>query len=198
MNNERQTKSLDEILAKIEEQHQQKRQFPGGTELEKASTPTKPPESKSSNSIDNSLEEIQAKMQTQKQSSFADATKKKQCQHTTTDEFLAQIKTKFAHQKSQSQPKSQTNTTQDSLQTLAHQYQASKQQQIQQKQQEKIEDIQKQELNKQRQRKQLTRQAKEWLKNLDPNSDEGFWFEQFALAYESKLEAAIDYLDALN
>ncbi len=63
---------------------------------------------------------------------------------------------------------------------------------------ENLEEIRRQELEKQRERKQLTLQAELWLKNLDPYSDEGFWFEQFAHSYPSKLEAAIEYLKALQ
>jgi len=49
-----------------------------------------------------------------------------------------------------------------------------------------------------RQREAIAQQAKEWLKQLDPLSEEGLWFEEFAYAYPSKLEAAIDYLTALT
>lgn len=44
----------------------------------------------------------------------------------------------------------------------------------------------------------LSRTAQDWLKNLDPLSTEGLWFNQFAEQYSSKLEAAIDYLAALE
>jgi hypothetical protein len=47
-------------------------------------------------------------------------------------------------------------------------------------------------------RAQLTEQAKEWLKRLHPKSEEGLWFEEFACNYESRLEAAIEYLEALQ
>lgn len=40
--------------------------------------------------------------------------------------------------------------------------------------------------------------AKRWLKNLDPNSDEYIWFDIFSERYKSKLEAAIDYLQAMR
>ncbi|NEP01435.1 MAG: hypothetical protein F6K58_22815 [Symploca sp. SIO2E9] len=49
-----------------------------------------------------------------------------------------------------------------------------------------------------KQRKALTQQASEWLKNLDIDSEEGLWFEEFAYNYSSKLEAAIDYLQVLR
>ncbi|HEY9747058.1 MAG TPA: hypothetical protein V6C63_00050 [Allocoleopsis sp.] len=47
-------------------------------------------------------------------------------------------------------------------------------------------------------REALSRTAQDWLKNLDPLSTEGLWFNQFAEQYSSKLEAAIDYLAALE
>ncbi len=60
------------------------------------------------------------------------------------------------------------------------------------------EEIRYAEQRRQQQRKLLTRQAEQWLKNLDVTSDEGFWFEEFSTSYPSKLEAAIDYLLALD
>jgi hypothetical protein len=44
---------------------------------------------------------------------------------------------------------------------------------------------------------QLRGQAQEWLKSLDPLSDEGFWFEQFAEKYPTRLDAAIAYLEVI-
>ncbi len=40
----------------------------------------------------------------------------------------------------------------------------------------------------------LKTRAKEWLKQLDPLSTEGLWFERFAESYPTKIEAAINYL----
>ncbi len=42
----------------------------------------------------------------------------------------------------------------------------------------------------------LKLQAKDWLKQLDPLSTEGLWFERFAEGYPTKLEAAINYLQS--
>ena len=60
----------------------------------------------------------------------------------------------------------------------------------------KQEAIEQEQIRKQKQAR-LTKQATEWLKNLDSLSDEGFWFEQFAEKYPTRLEAAIAYLDAI-
>ncbi|WP_293351232.1 MULTISPECIES: hypothetical protein [unclassified Microcoleus] len=46
--------------------------------------------------------------------------------------------------------------------------------------------------------RQKVRQAQVWLKNLDKNSDERYWFDQFAFKYSSRIDAAIDYLQAVN
>lgn len=37
-----------------------------------------------------------------------------------------------------------------------------------------------------------------WLKQLDPLSNEGLWFEEFAGHYPSKIDAAIEYLQTLH
>ncbi|WP_413174090.1 salt stress protein, Slr1339 family [Anabaena azotica] len=42
----------------------------------------------------------------------------------------------------------------------------------------------------------LNKEAKEWLSKLDAFSPEGLWFERFAEAYPSKLEAAVEYLQS--
>ncbi|TVQ62417.1 MAG: hypothetical protein EA366_02765, partial [Spirulina sp. DLM2.Bin59] len=53
------------------------------------------------------------------------------------------------------------------------------------------------EMERQERRRAITPKAQAWLKTLDPYSEEGLWFEQFAYNYGSRLEAAIDYLEAL-
>jgi hypothetical protein len=77
-----------------------------------------------------------------------------------------------------------------------------KQQQLQEEQLRKEQQIQeeqrREEQRRQRKREALTKEATEWLKKLNPRSEEGLWFEEFSYSYSSKLEAAIDYLEALR
>ena len=40
--------------------------------------------------------------------------------------------------------------------------------------------------------------AQRWLETLDPKSVEGCWFDDFGCNYDSRLEAAIAYLEALQ
>ncbi len=44
-------------------------------------------------------------------------------------------------------------------------------------------------------RAQELSRAQAWLDALDPLSDDGFWFEQFSESYESRIQAALDFLD---
>ncbi|MDJ1176924.1 salt stress protein, Slr1339 family [Roseofilum capinflatum] len=63
---------------------------------------------------------------------------------------------------------------------------------------QKREAAEREEKLRRQQRKALTPRAREWLARLDPYSDEGFWFESFAQGYGDRLEAALDYLQALE
>jgi hypothetical protein len=71
--------------------------------------------------------------------------------------------------------------------------QAEKEEQLRKEEQIKAEKLKQEQLQKER-RQGLAKQAEKWLKQLDPHSQEGLWFEEFAYKYSSKLEAAIDYL----
>jgi hypothetical protein len=77
-----------------------------------------------------------------------------------------------------------------------------RQQQLREEELRKEQQLQEEQLRAQQRRKRkreaLTQEATEWLKKLSPRSEEGLWFEEFAYSYPSKLEAAIDYLEALR
>lgn len=66
------------------------------------------------------------------------------------------------------------------------------------RQQQLQEEQRRQEKIKEQQKQALIQEAEEWLKKLKSRSEEGLWFEEFAYSYPSKLEAAIDYLQALK
>lgn len=65
-------------------------------------------------------------------------------------------------------------------------------------QQELIELQQRQELRDRRRKEALREEAKTWLLKLNPRSEEGKWFQEFSYSYENKLQAAIDYLEAMQ
>ncbi|NJQ98851.1 MAG: hypothetical protein HC784_17435, partial [Hydrococcus sp. CSU_1_8] len=63
--------------------------------------------------------------------------------------------------------------------------------QYRENQEKELLEKQHQEAQRQQRKKQaLRQQAQEWLKKLNPRSEEGKWFEEFSYSYESKLEAA--------
>ncbi|MBE9044666.1 hypothetical protein IQ255_09650 [Pleurocapsales cyanobacterium LEGE 10410] len=68
----------------------------------------------------------------------------------------------------------------------------------QRRQQELIEAQKREELRERRRKEALREKARQWLKNLNPRSEEGQWFEEFSYSYEDKLQAAIDYLEAMR
>lgn len=180
--------SIDDILAQLKSEYQEKdnpgqqKQQPS-TKIEKAIAPQlpnfpSPASGQKSFSEDSLLQKKQppgkiAKAIEPKLPNLSSTTssKKSFSPPYPEDALLSQIKTEFAEQ--------------DKAEEL------KKQQQIKE---EKI----RQEQIKQQQRQALTKEAEAWLKKLNPRSAEGLWFEEFAYSYSSKLEAAIDYLQALK
>jgi hypothetical protein len=67
-----------------------------------------------------------------------------------------------------------------------------------QRQEETEAEKNRQEKIKLKQKQTLEKQAKTWLEQLEPLSQEGLWFEKFAEGYPSKLEAAIAYINPAN
>jgi multidrug efflux pump subunit AcrA (membrane-fusion protein) len=98
------------------------------------------------------------------------------------DSLLAEVRAEFEEQQRTEELKRQ------------QQLQAE---QLRQEQQLRAEQLRAEQRRKRR-REALTREATEWLKKLNPRSEEGLWFEEFSYSYPSKLEAAIDYLEALR
>ncbi len=96
--------------------------------------------------------------------------------------LLAQVKAEFEEQERAEELKRQQQLKEEQLQ---------KEQQLQ-------EERLRIERREKRRREALSQEAREWLKNLNPRSEEGLWFEEFSYSYPSKLEAAIDYLQALR
>jgi hypothetical protein len=84
------------------------------------------------------------------------------------------------------------------LQALARENQEREKQEIIRCQNEAAERQKAEVLKQQRKREALAKKAQQWLAKLDPKSEEGRWFEDFSYAYDSPLEAAITYLEALG
>ena len=75
----------------------------------------------------------------------------------------------------------------------------AREQVAQQLQQQELLAAQKRQQQRERRRQAaLQQKAREWLNNLNPKSEEGRWFEEFSYSYDSKLVAAMDYLQAMK
>ena len=107
----------------------------------------------------------------------------------TFDSDLAQIKAEY-----EKQDKAQEVAKQERL--LAENEAQNKAQEIVKQEQQQAETVLQQVQVKTHREK--VRQAQVWLKNLSKDSDERFWFDQFAFKYSSRIDAAIDYLQAVN
>jgi hypothetical protein len=84
------------------------------------------------------------------------------------------------------------------LKQLKQNYQHQKQGSQHYSPRQNLDEIRLAEQRQQQQKKQAIAQANQWLNQLEPYSEEGMWFEQFAGSYPSRLDAAIDYLRALK
>lgn len=98
------------------------------------------------------------------------------------DSLLAEVRAEFEEQERTEELKRQ---------------QQLREEQLRHEQQLRAEQLRAEQRRKRR-REALAREATEWLKKLNPRSEEGLWFEEFSYSYPSKLEAAIDYLEALR
>ncbi|WP_083260351.1 salt stress protein, Slr1339 family [Cyanobacterium sp. IPPAS B-1200] len=131
------------------------------------------------------------------------------------EDLLADIEAKFQQKKSVNNVSNKPLAVDDALASLtqnlqrkvtpreqisSNDFEEIKRQELEAHRKAKAEAKRKEELAKAeaKKREELTKKAQIWLKNLNPNSDEGFWFSQFAMSYDSKLQAAIDYLNALE
>ncbi len=155
------------------------------------------PDPEASSSVDNILNEVKTKFQQQQGKKLDRNTSSQR------EDPLAQIKANFAAKQQQKQQQKQQDAAAAAkgdflLQQLQSEYRQNQKDTSQETQKQQLEEIRQSELRRQREKKALTRKAQEWLDNLDPYSDEGFWFEQFCYSYESRLEAAMDYLKALE
>jgi hypothetical protein len=192
---------LDEILAQVEFERNQQ---------------PKPSPSSDNSSLDQLLDEITAKPSSPPQPTDPQED---------IDSFLSQVKSEQTQKRKQQPPQSSTNTdvdkvltditanfvtrpsspssaqpsqTNQHLKKIASQHRPQDVAQALQNLEQQQEQQRLSAKREQRQRETLKGKAQEWLKKLDPYSDEGMWFEEFAYAYDTKLDAAMDYLSALG
>ena len=113
------------------------------------------------------------------------------------DSLLGEVEAESMDKQQLSQ-KNQPSKNSASLDSLLNDIKADYEAQEGAEQQLRLEQLKAQEQRQQQRHQQelekLRQRAIAWLKQLDPLSSEGLWFENFAQKYDSKLEAAIAYL----
>lgn len=134
------------------------------------------------NEIDKLLQEVKAEYQGQPETTQVQPSQQRKTQVTPT---------KSVNPVNIATPASQNTGIDNLLADLGQEYQEQDRQQEIAKQQE---------LKRQQQKRKaaLEQTARKWLEQIDPHSDEGLWFTEFAYAYDSQLAAAIDYLSAMQ
>ncbi len=103
------------------------------------------------------------------------------------DNLLAEVHADFAKPVTSKYLKNDPPVIDNILSQVKDSYKEQDQERLQLKQQQ----LQAEQL---KQIETLKLRAKAWLKQLDPLSTEGLWFERFAEGYPTKLAAAINYL----
>ncbi len=161
--------------------------------------------------MDKLLAQLKAEYAQPEKPSTSPSLPQKQPQSATTepiDNLLAEVKAEFAGESTKlkqgrsnstiNPKKSSSSKNPSNSDNLIKDLQQEDRVERERKQQEIIAQKQKQQDKQRRRTEALKQKAREWLNNLDSKSDEGLWFEEFAYAYESRLEAAIDYLQAIR
>ncbi len=166
--------SIDDLLAQIKAEYQ-------------APKSTQPPKKKSI------LDEAEFTKPTSGSGSYQAPPPSKTWLSPAEENLLADLKAEFKQQEQAEEIKKQEQLRQEQV----RQEEQLRQEQLRQEKQLREEKLKTQQ-REQKRREALTQEATEWLKKLNPKSDEGLWFEEFSYSYPSKLEAAIDYMQALR
>lgn len=172
--------SIDKLLAQIKAEYQEsdkpeqpKKQQPLPTKAKtgeafKDGVPSSPPQLfKTEASLDSLLSEVEAGKSTHQQ-----------------------VSTKLNH------PSKNTDFLDNILSDIKADYEAQERAEQQLKESQLKAEEQRQQQLKQQEAEKIRQSAIAWLKQLDPLSTEGLWFDSFAKKYDSKLEAAIAYLQS--
>lgn len=201
-------KNMDDLLAQLKEEFEPSRQSrPNGQNSQ--STQAQPPQNSQSNaSMDKMLDELRAELESGRgrpNSASESTTPPKQNK---ADVVSAAQKRDRLNALIDTDYRRQAHKREEKLAEIRHKEEARIAEQKRQEEiriaeqkrheQDLLEIKQREELRERKRKEALREKAKEWLKNLNPRSEEGKWFEEFSHSYEDKLKAAIDYLDAMR
>jgi hypothetical protein len=179
---------MDELLDRLAAEYVRKKEA-----KTKSNTPPPPgrksPKPSESNApMDNLLAELKTELETDRSRAEAGTPARVKPNYSDRNRLIAEIERDYQQQ---------AHLREEKLAAIQRQQEALLAEQ-KRREQELIAAQKLEEQREQRRKAALQQQAQQWLKNLNPNSEEGRWFEEFSYSYDSKLAAAIDYLEAMR
>lgn len=179
---------MDEFLEQLKAEYKQKKP---SSPSSKAASSAAPLSQKSNQNLDSKKERQVDNILAELKSEFTTAKPPKK-------EISPQKQVKSTPIRNSSSKRSTPTYNDNLLSEIKGEYQAEIKAEQQRKQKELLEQQKREQAKAQRRRQALKKEAQEWLKTVNYKSDEGLWFEEFSYSYDSKLEAAIDYLQAIR
>ena len=200
-------KNMDDLLSQLKSEFEPERQ------QQKASHPPnrKTPQSPSSGSMDEMLDELRQELESGRgransdRNAAAKPTSAKTSRQSVKDAAKARellnalIDTDYRRQAhKREQQRAEIKRQQEAKLAVVKRREEERLAEEKRRQQDLLEIQQREERRERRRQEALREDAKQWLLKLDPRSEEGKWFKEFSYSYENKLQAAMDYLEAMR
>ena len=187
---------MDDLLAELKAEFEPKREARRKKSNSSSSKPKQPPQNTaSSSSMDGMLNELRLELESARGGNNSAATSKKTSKPAAKannikyrDRLNVLIEQDYQMQARKREAKFAEIRRQEAARIAEEK----------RRQQELIKARKQEELRERNRKAALREKAKSWLKKLNPRSEEGKWFEEFAYSYENKLDAAVDYLEAMR
>lgn len=193
-------KNMDDLLAQLQAEFEPVKQPKSNSQRSQNGNVSKPPNKpQSQQSMDKMLSDLRNELESGR--GRGEASSSPSQTHSASNQAAAESQTKIAQDKLiatiEREYQKQAQLREQKLAAIKRQQEELLAQQERQAR-ELIAAQQREEAREKQRKEALKQKAQEWLKSLNPRSEEGKWFEEFSYSYESKLTAAIDYLEAMR
>ena len=192
MSNQNGDSSMDDLLEQVRAQFQEQK-----SNKSKSQSSSAPSNQASRLEMDDLLEQVRAEFEQPQKPESSSSSSTHRNSNSSLEDFLTQVRGEFKD-KQQRLEFQKNSSDEDLFADVKSNFEVKQSATANKSYEQTIDDVRHEEQQRQRQEKALRTQAQKWLKNLNPHSDEGIWFEEFAYSYPSRLEAAMDYLQALG
>lgn len=186
------TNDMDDLLNQLAAEYIQKKEAQAKSKTPPPSSQRSPDRAESAQSMEQILSDLKTEFQSHRDrdttSPNSSSSRNSELDLKQRDRLIAEIEREYQQQAQHREAKRAAIQRQKAA-LLAEQ---------QRREQELIAAQKLEEQREQRRKAALRDKAQQWLKTLNPRSEEGQWFEEFSYSYDSKLAAAIDYLEAMR